>query len=144
MDIGILKETYIGETRVPLIPFAIGELVKLRNRVVIQSEAGLASGFDDQAYREMGATVVYSAEEAISRAELVLKVYPPSWEEYQELEEGQVLFSFLQLSNATKKNLELLMEKKISAIGFGAIQEDEGEWVILTIMREIDGKLAIP
>src|SRR4030066_1476773 len=99
MDIGILKETYIGEPGVPLIPFAVGELVKQGNRAVIQSEAGLATGFDDQAYREMGATIVYSAEEAISRAELVLKVYPPSWEEYKELEEGKFLFSFLQLSH---------------------------------------------
>lgn len=144
MEIGILKETYIGETRVPLIPFAVGELIKQGNRVVIQSEAGLAFGFEDQFYREMGATVVYSAQEAISRSELVLKVYPPSWEEYQMLEEGQILFSFLQLSNATKKNLELLMEKKISAIGFEAIQEDDGNLVILTVMSEIAGKLAIP
>src|SRR5574341_286333 len=144
MEIGILKQTYIGETRVPLIPFAVGELIKQGNRVVIQSEAGLAFGFEDQFYREMGATVVYSAQEAISRSELVLKVYPPSWEEYQMLEEGQILFSFLQLSNATKKNLELLMEKKISAIGFEAIQEDDGNLVILTVMSEIAGKLAIP
>ena len=54
MDIGILKETYVGETRAPLIPFAVGELVKAGNRVVIQSEAGSASGFDDESYREMG------------------------------------------------------------------------------------------
>jgi len=143
MDIGILKETYIGETRVPLIPFAVGELVKQGNRVVIQSEAGLASGFDDQAYREMGVTIVYSAEEIISRSELVLKVYPPSWAEYQMLEEGQILFSFLQLSLATKKNLDLLIDRRITAIGFEAI-EDNHDHPILTTMSEIAGKLCIP
>ncbi len=144
MEIGILKETYIGETRVPLIPFAVGELIKQGSKVVIQSEAGLASGFEDQFYREMGAMVVYSAQEVISRSEMVLKVYPPSWEEYQMLEEGQILFSFLQLSHATKKNLELLMDKKISAIGFEAVQENDGNLVVLTVMSEIAGKLAIP
>ena len=144
MDIGILKETYIGETRIPLIPFAVGELVKQGNRAVIQSEAGLAAGFDDQAYREMGATIVYSAEEAISRAELVLKVYPPSKEEYQKLEEGQILFSFLQLSHATKRNLELLLDRRITAIGFEAIEEPDGNRPILTVMSEIAGKLCIP
>lgn len=144
MDIGILKETYIGETRIPLIPFAAGELVKQGNRAVIQSGAGVASGFDDEAYREMGATIVYSAEEVISRAGLVLKVYPPSWNEYQMLEEGQILFSFLQLSHATKKNLELLIEKKISAIGFEAIEEKDGDRPVLTVMSEIAGKLCIP
>ena len=144
MEIGILKETYIGETRVPLIPFAVGELVKQGNRVLIQSEAGLASGFEDQAYRELGANIVYSAEEAISRSELVLKVYPPSWAEYQRLEEGQILFSFLQLSLATKKNLELLIEKRVTAIGFEAIEDQDKNRPILTVMSEIAGKLAIP
>jgi alanine dehydrogenase len=144
MDIGILKETYIGETRVPLIPFAVGELINQGNRVMIQSEAGSASGFDDEDYRKMGATIVYSAEEVISRAGLILKVYPPSWNEYQMLEEEQILFSFLQLSHATKKNLELLIDKKITAIGFEAIEEQDGDRPILTVMSEIAGKLSIP
>jgi alanine dehydrogenase len=144
MDIGILKETYIGETRVPLIPFAAGELAGQGNRVVIQSEAGAASGFDDQAYREMGATIVYSASEVLSRSELALKVYPPSWEEYQQLEEGQILFSFLQLSHATRKNLELLLSRRITAIGFEAIEEPGGNRPVLTSMSEIAGRLVVP
>lgn len=144
MDIGILKETYVGEARAPLIPFAVGELVKQGNRVVIQSEAGAASGFDDESYREMGATVVYSAEEVFARSKMVLKVYPPSWEECQELEEGQVLLSFLQLSHATRRHLEHLIRRKITAIGFEAIEEDDGDRPVLTIMSEIAGKLAIP
>ena len=101
MDLGILKETYVGETRAPLLPFAVGELVTQGNRVVIQSEAGAASGFSDQLYRTAGATVVYSAEEVVARSKVVLKVYPPSWEECQKLEEGQVLFSFLIINFKT-------------------------------------------
>jgi alanine dehydrogenase len=121
MDIGIVKETYVGETRVPLTPVAVGELVRQGNRVVIESEAGAASGFDDQSYRERGATVVYSTDEAFSRSEIVLKVYPPSWDEYERLEKGQTLFSFLGLSHGTKRNLELLLERRVTAIGFEAI-----------------------
>jgi len=144
MDIGIVKETYVGETRVPLIPFAVGELVRQGNRVVIQSDAGAASGFDDQAYRDMGATIAYSAGEAFSRSEIVLKVLPPSWEEYEELEQGQILFSFLQLSHATTKSLELLLERKITAIGFEAIEEANGNKPVLTAMSEIAGRLTMP
>jgi alanine dehydrogenase len=144
MDIGILKETYVGETRAPLIPFAVGELVKQGNRVVIQSEAGSASGFHDQAYREMGATIAYSAEEVVGRSRMVLKVYPPSWEECLMLEEGQTLFSFLQLSHATRRQLELLIGRRITAIGFEAIEEPDGDRPVLTTMSEIAGKLAIP
>lgn len=144
MDIGILKETYVGEARAPLIPFAVGELAKRGNRVVIQSQAGAASGFEDESYREMGATVVYSAEEVVARSKLVLKVYPPSWEECQELEEGQILLSFLQLSHATRRHLDLIISRKITAIGLEAIEEDDGDRPVLTIMSEIAGKLAIP
>ena len=144
MDVGILRETYAGETRAPLIPFAVGELVRQGNRVVIQSEAGAASGFDDQSYREMAATVVYSPAEVIARSKLVLKVYPPSWEECLELEEGQILLSFLQLSLATRKHLSHLIHRKITAIGLEAIEQEDGERPVLTMMSEIAGKLALP
>ena len=144
MEIGILKETYVGETRVPLIPPAVGELVRQGNRVVLQSDAGVASGFDDQSYRDVGASVVYSAEEVIGRSSTILKVYPPSGEEYEKLERGRVLLSFLHLSHASRRHLELLLDRRITAIGFEAIEESDGDRPVLTTMSEIAGKLAIP
>ena len=144
MDLGILKETYVGETRAPLIPFAVGELIKQGNRVVIQSEAGAGSGFDDQSYRHMGATVVYSAAEVYARSKLVLGVYPPSLEECRLLEESQILLSFLQLSLATRKHLDQLLSRKVSAIGLEEIEQEDGERPVLTMMSEIAGKLALP
>jgi alanine dehydrogenase len=144
MDVGILKETYAGETRVPLIPFAVGELVRRGNRVVIESEAGAASGFDDQAYRDAGATIAYSADEVFGRARLLLKVIPPSWEEFEKLEEQQILVSFLQLGNASRSIVELLLERRVTAVGYEAIEEAPGDRPVLTAMSEIAGKLAIP
>jgi len=144
MDIGILRETYVGETRAPLIPFAVGELVKHGNRVVVERGAGERSGFLDQAYVEMGARIAYSADEVISRSRAVLKVYPPSWEEYQRLEEGQVLLSFLQLSHATRRSVELLIGRRITAIGYEAIETADGDRPVLTAMSEIAGRLAVP
>lgn len=144
MDIGIVKETYVGETRAPLIPFAVGELVRQGNRVVIQSEAGAASGFDDQSYLEMGATIAYSTDEAYARSEILLKVLPPSWEEYERLEDSQILFSFLALSHSTKKSMELLLDRKVTAIGFEAIEEPGGNRPVLTAMSEIAGRLVVP
>lgn len=144
MDIGLLKETLIGETRAPLIPFAVGELTKQGNRVVIESGAGAASGFDDQSYAAMGATIVYSPEEVFARSRLVLKVLPPSWEECSRLEERQILFSFLQLSHATRRILGLLLDRRVTAIGFEAIETDDGDRPALTAMSEIAGRLSIP
>jgi alanine dehydrogenase len=143
MDVGILKETYVGETRAPLIPFAVGELIKQGNRVVIQRDAGAASGFADEAYRALGATIGYSADEVISRSQLVLKVYPPSPEECHRLETGQTLLSFLQLSHATRGELETFIARRITAIGFEGIEEADGDRPVLTAMSEIAGKLVI-
>lgn len=144
MDIGILKETYAGETRVPLVPFAVGELARQGNRVVIEADAGSASGFDDQAYRSAGATVVYSADEVVGRSRMILKVVPPSLEECRRLDEGKILFSFLQLSNAPRSLVEHLVHRRVTAIGFEAIEEEGGDRPVLTAMSEIAGKLAIP
>jgi alanine dehydrogenase len=144
MDIGVLKETYVGETRAPLIPFAVGELVKAGNRVVIERGAGEPSSFSDQEYQEMGATIVYSADEVVARSQMVLKVYPPSWAEYQKLEEGQVLLSFLQLSHATRRCVDLLVDRRITAIGYEAIEMTDGDRPVLTAMGEIAGRLVIP
>lgn len=144
MEIGVLKETYAGETRVPLVPFAAGELVRQGNRVVIESEAGVGSGFDDQAYRDAGCTIVYSAEEVVGRSRLVLKVIPPSIDEVRRLEEGKILFSFLQLSNAPRSVVQHLVHRRVTAIGFEAIEEEGGDRPVLTAMSEIAGKLAIP
>lgn len=144
MDIGILKETYSGETRVALMPFAVGELVRQGNRVVIQSDAGTGSGFDDQSYRDAGAALVYSAEEVIGRSRMVLQVIPPSIEESRRLDEGKILFSFLQLSNAPRNLVEHLVHRRVTAIGLEAIEEENGDHPVLTAMSEIAGKLAIP
>jgi len=144
MDIGVLKETYVGETRAPLIPLAVGELVTHGNRVVVEREAGVRSGFGDQEYAEAGATIAYSADEVFVRSRTVLKVYPPSWEEYQKLDEGQTLLSFLGLSHATRPCVELLLRRHITAIGYEAIETADGDRPVLTAMSEIAGRLSIP
>jgi alanine dehydrogenase len=144
MDIGILKETTVGETRAPLIPMAVGELIRQNNRVVVERGAGAASGFDDQEYLQVGATLGYSADEVIARCQTVLKVYPPTWEELQKLEEGQALLSFLHLTHATRRTLQLLIEQRVTAIGLEAIERADGERPVLTAMSEIAGKLSIP
>lgn len=144
MDIGVLRETYVGETRTPLIPFAVGELVKRGNRVVIERGAGTASGFEDQAYLEMGGTLAYSTDEVIARSTALLKVYPPSPDEVRKLEPGQMLLSFLHLAHATSSMVRDLIERRITAIGFEAIETADGDRPVLTAMGEIAGKLVIP
>jgi alanine dehydrogenase len=75
---------------------------------------------------------------------MVLKVVAPSMEECRHFDEGKILFSFLQLSNAPRSVVEHLVHRRVTAIGFEAIEEENGDHPVLTVMSEIAGKLAIP
>mgnify|MGYP000876417507 FL=1 len=93
MVIGILKERFENEQRVALSPFGVESLVAAGAQVVIERGAGLDARFSDEQYQRAGAGVVYSAEEAAGRADILLKVMPPSKEEAQLLRPGQILMS---------------------------------------------------
>ncbi len=142
MRIGIPTETLWEERRVLLAPAGVDSLVRAGHTVYIQSGAGDASHFTDQDYRATGATIVYSAEEAFGRAELIAKVSSISEQEVEYLQENQILFSFLQLAVGKRNIVEKLLEKKITSIGLELI-EDNSSLPILHSMSEIAGQIAI-
>jgi alanine dehydrogenase len=142
MRFGIPKETLYEEKRVALAPAGVDALVRAGHTVYIESGAGLGSHFTDEEYRETGAQIVYSHEEAFARAEVIVKVAPLSEEEADFLQENQIIFSFLHLAVGKKKIIEQLLKKKVTAIGYELI-EDEERLPVLHSMSEIAGQLAI-
>lgn len=98
MKVAVLKETRPGEARVALVPQGVKTLLDAGLEVSVESGCGMAAGASDDAYREAGATVVASADEALRGAGMVLHVNPPSVsdpDEVSRLEEGTILLSFL-------------------------------------------------
>ena len=114
MHIGIPKETTLEEKRVALAPAAVNALVSSGHQVYIETGAGEDSHFTDEDYQDVGATIVYSHEEAYQRGELVAKIHPLSEQEAEFLSEGQIIFSFLHLAVSRGKTIRKLLEKKIS------------------------------
>ena len=94
MKIGAPRELAKGEARVALTPDSAQFIQKLGHACLIESGAGEAAGFDDDAYRNAGVTVVDGAEALWSEAEVVIKVREPSEAEAERLREGQTLISF--------------------------------------------------
>ncbi|MGM0785942.1 MAG: Re/Si-specific NAD(P)(+) transhydrogenase subunit alpha [Pseudomonadota bacterium] len=94
MKIGAPKELANGEARVALTPDSAQLIQKLGHDCLIESGAGAAAGFDDDAYRRAGVTVVDGAEALWRDAEVVIKVREPVDEEVGHLREGQTLISF--------------------------------------------------
>lgn len=142
MRIGIPKETLFEEKRVALAPAGVDSLVRAGHTVYIESNAGSGSNFSDEDYVATGAQIVYSAEEAFKRAELITKVAPLSDEEAEMLQEEQIIFSFLNLSAGRKKVVEHLLNKKITAIALELI-EHNSHLPVLQVMSEIAGQLSL-
>lgn len=124
-----------------LAPAGVDALVRNGHTVYLQSGAGDGSHFTDEQYKQVGAKIVYSAEEVFTRSELVAKVGRVSEEEASYLQEDQIIFSFLNLAVVSKQIITTMMEKVI-AIGLELIEDEKG-LPVLHSMSEIAGQLAV-
>ena len=136
--IGIPKETDLQEQRVALVPESVGFLVANGHRVVVESGAGKKANFSDTDYSDSGAEISYETKE-VYHADILLKVSPPNNEEISLMKYKQILFSALQLTVQPKNALEKLMAKKITAIAWDYIEDENGSFPIIRSMGEIAG-----
>ena len=136
--IGIPKENSFQENRIALTPQAVTILINNGNRVVIESQAGIASSFTDNEYSEGGAQIAYDKKEVFN-ADLILKTAPISEEESELLKKDQIIFSPIHIPSLSKKQLEIFLEKKIIAIALGQIKDDAGNFPIVRSMSQIAG-----
>lgn len=143
MEIGIPKESRHLENRVALTPGAARALISAGHNVYLEQGAGEISGFSDQEYMQVGVRLVYSIEEIFYRAKMVLMVSPPSTEEYRLMQEEQIVLSSFHLAVAAPENIKMLLEKRVTAIGFEVIEDDEGQLPILVPMSELAGQMCI-
>ena len=143
MNIGIPKEQAFRDRRVALNPAGVQSLVEAGHQVYIEKDAGALARYSNEEYERVGAKVVYNASEVFNRASLILKVSSPTEEEYNLLTESQILFSFLHLPIAKKNSVELLLGRKVCAIGYELIEAESGSLPILQVMSEIAGQMAI-
>ncbi len=140
--IGIPKETSFQEKRVALTPDAVALLVNRGHEVVVETNAGKGANFDDHDYSEAGARIAYSTEE-VYKANIILKVEPPSQSEIEMMQMGQTLISALQLPIQPKNFLKKLIDKKITAIAFDYIMDEEKTFPVIRSMSEIAGTTSI-
>ena len=142
--IGMPKESAIQEKRVPLVPDSVAVLVSNGHRVIVETKAGEGANFHDRDYSEAGAEIAYNSEE-VYKADILLKVSPPSLDEIKFLNptSKQILFSALQLPVQPRNFMQQLMSKKVTAIAFDYIKDAEGIYPIVRAMSEIAGTSSI-
>ncbi|MBN8294465.1 alanine dehydrogenase [Rhodobacter sp. NTK016B] len=141
MLIGCPKEIKPQEFRVGLTPAAAHEAVDAGHAVIVETGAGLGSGYADEDYRAMGAEIVDTAEEVFARAEMVVKVKEPQAIERARLREDQILFTYLHLAPDPAQTKDLL-ESGVTAIAYETVTDRAGGLPLLAPMSEVAGKLA--
>lgn len=140
--IGIPKETSFQERRVALVPEAVSLLVANGHRVIIETKAGEGSNFSDNDYSEAGAEIISSAK-PIFACNIIFKVAPPTEEEIEMMTGNQTLISALQIVIQPKAILKKMMAKKITAIAWDYIKDEEGVFSVVRTMGEIAGNTSI-
>lgn len=140
--IGIPKETTLQEHRVPITPSSVQQLVNNGNEVWIETNAGKLANFTDKEYSEAGAKICYDRNE-IYKAEVIVKVEPPTMEELELLSMDKLLISALQHGAKSEPYIRAMMQKKINAIAFEYLKDVDGIYPIIRSLSEIAGITAI-
>ncbi|MBP6794141.1 MAG: alanine dehydrogenase [Saprospiraceae bacterium] len=142
MFLGIPKEERMQENRVALTPNAVGMLTAQGHRVMIEKGAGKRSFYQDNEYSEAGAEVVHSKEE-IFKANIILKVVPPTTEEIDLMPGDQVIISPLHMPLVSEEYLNALRNKRITAIAMEYLKDRNDSFPIVRALSEIAGLSAV-
>jgi alanine dehydrogenase len=140
--IGIPKEDEQIESRVPLSPEAVEILVNNGHEVIIESNSGNAANYSDKDYSEKGGFLI-NDKNSVFQADIILKVAPPTITEINLMKGQQVVLSSLLLTNQTDEYIRELMAKKITAIAFENIKDDEGFYPVVRSMNAISGSSSV-
>jgi alanine dehydrogenase len=141
MHIGLPQEIKDQEFRVGLTPATVKTLQQQGHGVVVQKGAGVGSGFEDEAYRQAGATLVDDPA-IVWNQDLVVKVKEPQPEEYGFFRQDLILFTYLHLA-AERSLTEALLASGIQAIAYETVTAADGRLPLLTPMSIIAGRLSV-
>lgn len=140
--IGIPKEAYFQEKRICLTPDAVNAIVNNGHRVLIENGAGDEAGFSDKDYSEAGAELTSDTKKVFG-CPMVLKVEPPTLEELELINPKTVLISALQLKTRKKSYFNALAKKKITALAFEFIKDEDHSYPAVKALSEIAGTASV-
>lgn len=142
MVIGVPKEIKDHEYRVSVTPAGVRVLCAAGHDVMVESTAGLGSGFPDEEYRSAGAQLTASTRELFNRSELIVKVKEPQLSECHLFRPGQVLFTYLHLASLPDLT-KALLNARVTAIAYETTAGGDGSLPMLRPMSQIAGRLAV-
>lgn len=141
MIIGIPKEIKNNENRVGMTPGGVGELIKNGHTVCVQHTAGSNSGFSDEEYIAVGATVLPAIEDVYGIAEMIVKVKEPIESEYKLIKKDQLLFTYFHFAS-DEKLTRAMIETGSICLAYETVEKKDKSLPLLVPMSEVAGRMA--
>jgi alanine dehydrogenase len=140
--IGIPKETSYQERRICLTPDAVNSLTSHGHRVLLEANAGKSAGYFDKEYSDAGAEITNDTKKVFS-CPMILKVEPPTLTEIEMMQPNAILISALQIKTQKKEFFEAISKKKITALAFEYIKDEDGSFPMVKSLSEIAGTASV-
>lgn len=140
MIIGVPKEIKNNENRVALTPAGVVSYVQAGHKVLIETNAGIESGFTNEEYVAAGAVIIEEAVDVWTQANMIMKVKEPLEDEYKYFRKGLIIFTYLHLAAAPELTKELL-EKRVVGVAYETVQVGRA-LPLLAPMSEVAGRMA--
>lgn len=141
MTIGVPREIKPDENRVGAVPSGVELLVHNGHTVLVETQAGVGSGFTDADYSKVGAKIVPTAADVYGGADMIVKVKEPIKPEYPLIREGQVLFTYFHFA-AGRELTDAIIKSKSIAIAYETVVGRDGSLPLLVPMSEVAGRMA--
>ena len=142
MITGILKEIKTEENRVSMTPTGVEVMKTHGHTVLVEKNARVGSGFEDNAYAAAGAEIVKTAKEIYDRSDMVMHVKEPMPSEYGMIRKDQIVFTYLHLAANEALTKAMIATQSID-IAYETIQKADGSLPLLIPMSEVAGRMAI-
>ena len=141
MIIGVPIEIKNNENRVSLTPGGALELIKRGHEVYVQTNAGLNSGFPDEAYQEVGVTILPTIEAVYEKAEMIMKVKEPIEPEYKLIKKDQLVFTYFHFASYEPLT-HAMIETGAICLAYETVEKADGSLPLLIPMSEVAGRMA--
>jgi alanine dehydrogenase len=140
--IGIPKETSHQERRICLTPDAVNSLTSHGHRVMVEAGAGESSSYTDKEYADAGAEITQDPKKVFG-CPMILKVEPASLAEIEMINQNTIIISAIQIKTRKKEYFEALTKKKITALAFEYIKDEDGTYPAVKSLSEIAGTASV-
>ena len=142
MKIGVPKEIKTNENRIALVPAGAETLVGAGHSVLIETGAGVGSGFTDEDFVAVGATIAPDADTVWRESEMIMKVKEPIKVEWPRMRKGQLLFTYFHFA-ADEELTRAHLKSGAICVAYETVELPTRELPLLTPMSEVAGRMAV-